>query len=82
MDYLKSKTNTNSPYYSTISNISSLMKVLDFLNISLFLRYGGKPLLIERFLCLNQVYCTDNVQRQFESKYLARELLWNGFIVS
>ncbi|ENN81557.1 peroxisome biogenesis factor 2 [Dendroctonus ponderosae] len=63
-----------------IFKIGVVIKVLDFLNTSLFLRYGVKPLLVERLLGLNQVFATETPARNFESKYLARELLWNGFI--
>lgn len=48
----------------------------------MFLRHGEKPLLVERILGLKQVYKSATPPRMFESKYLARELLWNGFIVS
>jgi peroxin-2 len=54
--------------------------LLNFINMSIFLRNGEKPLLLERFLGLQQIYSTQNAPRLFESKYLARELLWNGFI--
>lgn len=57
-----------------------LVKVLELVNLTVFLRNGSKPQLVERILCLNQSYNSENVQRHFESKYLARELLWNGFI--
>lgn len=48
----------------------------------MFLRRGEKPLLVERILRLKQVYKSATPSRMFENKYLARELLWNGFIVS
>lgn len=48
----------------------------------MFLRRGEKPLLVERILGLKQVYKSATPPRMFENKYLARELLWNGFIVS
>lgn len=67
---------------NVLFKIYMIAKLLDFINISIFLRNGVKPLLIERILGLNQVYATENAQRHFESKYLVRELLWNGFIVS
>ncbi|XP_050309514.1 peroxisome biogenesis factor 2 [Anthonomus grandis grandis] len=57
-----------------------LVKMLDFINISVFLRNGAKPLLVERVLGLNQGYASETPPRTFEYKYLARELLWNGFI--
>lgn len=50
--------------------------------MSAFLRHGEKPLLVERILGLKQVYKSATPPRMFENKYLARELLWNGFIVS
>ncbi|KAJ8935576.1 hypothetical protein NQ318_000843 [Aromia moschata] len=63
-----------------IFNIYAILQLLHFINLSIFLHNGVKPLLIERVLGLTQVYAIENAQRQFESKYLARELLWNGFI--
>ncbi|XP_066138180.1 peroxisome biogenesis factor 2-like isoform X1 [Euwallacea fornicatus] len=57
-----------------------LIKILDLINTAIFLRHGVKPLLIERVLGLNQIYSSQKSARTFESKYLARELLWNGFI--
>lgn len=48
----------------------------------MFLRHGQKPLFVERILGLKQVYKSATPPRMFENKYLARELLWNGFIVS
>nr|XP_023017995.1 peroxisome biogenesis factor 2 isoform X1 [Leptinotarsa decemlineata]XP_023017996.1 peroxisome biogenesis factor 2 isoform X2 [Leptinotarsa decemlineata]XP_023017997.1 peroxisome biogenesis factor 2 isoform X3 [Leptinotarsa decemlineata] len=82
-EYVKTKLEIWKPSHdinNIIFKIYTLLKLLDFINISIFLRSGEKPLLIERILGLTQVYATDNAQRQFESKYLARELLWNGFI--
>ncbi|CAH1117919.1 unnamed protein product [Phaedon cochleariae] len=82
-EYVKNKLEFTAPSHNinnTIFKIYTVIKLLDFINLSIFLRNGVKPLLLERILCLNQVYATDNVQRQYESKYLARELLWNGFI--
>lgn len=84
-DYLKVKLEWWNPSHginNAIYKLDLIRKILDFINISIFLRYGTKPLLIERFLGLNQVYASENVQRTYTSKYLARELLWNGFIVS
>ncbi|KAJ3654836.1 hypothetical protein Zmor_013994 [Zophobas morio] len=60
--------------------IQTVLVIMTFINMSIFLRNGVKPQLIERLLGLNQVYATENAPRHFESKYLARELLWNGFI--
>ncbi|KAL1497658.1 hypothetical protein ABEB36_008581 [Hypothenemus hampei] len=82
-DYVKTKCETSSPSHkvnSVIFKIYILIKILDFVNISLFLKTGVKPRLIERLLGLNQEYATENQARTFESKYMARELLWNGFI--
>lgn len=83
-DYIKAKLEWWNPSHNVnnaVYKIELLGKILDFLNITIFLRNGSKPLLIERFLGLEQVYTTNNVHRQYTSKYLARELLWNGFIV-
>ncbi|XP_072395668.1 peroxisome biogenesis factor 2-like [Diabrotica undecimpunctata] len=83
LDYVKTKFEIWKPSHdlnNTFYKIYLVTKLLDFINLSVFLSNGVKPLLIERILGLNQVYATDNAQRHFESKYLARELLWNGFI--
>lgn len=85
LDYIKIKLEWWNPSHeinNTILKLSTIFQLLDIINLSIFLRYSSKPLLIERILGLNQIYATENAQRQFESKYLARELLWNGFIVS
>lgn len=57
------------------------IRMLNFINLSVFLRIGQKPLLLDRLLDLNQVYATDNIPRRFGNAYLTRELVWNGFIV-
>ncbi|CAH0558051.1 unnamed protein product [Brassicogethes aeneus] len=83
MGYVKDKFEIWRPSHEInnhISRIYTILKIMDFINLSVFLKNGQKPLLIERFLGLNQVYSNENTQRQFDSKYLARELLWNGFI--
>lgn len=84
-DYMKNKLESWNPSHNinnTMYKIDLIRKIMNFINISIFLRRGTKLLLIERFLGLKQVYTSENVQRQYTSKYLARELLWNGFIVS
>ncbi|CAH1105099.1 unnamed protein product [Psylliodes chrysocephalus] len=83
LDYVKTRFEMWMPTHdmnNVLFKIYMIAKLLDFINISIFLRNGVKPLLIERILGLNQVYATENAQRHFESKYLVRELLWNGFI--
>ncbi|KAG5897514.1 hypothetical protein JTB14_030011 [Gonioctena quinquepunctata] len=83
LEYIKTKLEIWKPSHdinNTIFKIYTVLKLADFINLSIFLRSGVKPLLIERVLGLTHVYATENAQRQFESKYLARELLWNGFI--
>ncbi|XP_019871762.2 peroxisome biogenesis factor 2 [Aethina tumida] len=83
LGYIKDKCEIWKPSHEInrhISLVYTILKFLDFINLSVFLRNGVKPLLIERILGLNQVYSRDNVRRHYESKYLARELLWNGFI--
>lgn len=71
--------NNFSNIYKYILLFDGFIKICNFINLSLFLRTGKYPLLIDRILNLNQDY-THNVQRSFGSKYLTRELLWNGFI--
>ncbi|CAG9859160.1 unnamed protein product [Phyllotreta striolata] len=83
LDYVKRRFelwNPSHEFNNTIFKAYLLANLLDFINVSSFLKNGTKPLLIERVLGLDQVYAVENAQRQFESKYLARELLWNGFI--
>ncbi|XP_044750948.1 peroxisome biogenesis factor 2-like [Coccinella septempunctata] len=63
-----------------IKRVYFVIKVLDFINFTLFLCRGTKPGLIERILGLKQVYTDGSTQRTFNSKYLARELLWNSLI--
>lgn len=58
-----------------------VVRSFNFINLSVFLRTGIKPLLLDRLLDLNQVYATDNIPRRFGNSYLTRELVWNGFIV-
>jgi len=83
MDYVKIRCELWNPSHDVNQRIFTfyiIFKILDFINTSIFLRNGVKPLLIERILDLNQVYASEKLPRTFESKYLARELLWNGFI--
>lgn len=83
MDYIKARLELWNPSHGINNFISKsyvLLKILDFINTSVFLKNGVKPLLIERILGLDQVYASEELPRTFESKYLARELLWNGFI--
>lgn len=85
LDYCKNRLELWNPSHginNTIHNIHFVLILMNFLNISIFLRNGVKPLLIERFLGLNQEFAKEKSPRLFESKYLARELVWNGFIVS
>lgn len=77
MEYWKPSHKLN----NTLYKIQLLLVVMNFINISIFLRYGVKPLLIERFLALDQEYASKKAPRLYGSKYMARELLWNGFIV-
>lgn len=66
---------------NVIKRLDSLVALCSFINLSVFLQYGKMPLLIQRILGLEQVY-SHNVQRHSGSKYMTRELLWNGFIVN
>lgn len=84
LDYLKYRFEMLPSFYNTyksILKIDAFIKVLSFINLSIFLKAGEKPRLVDRVLGLNQVYARENVQRQYGSKYMTRELLWNGFIV-
>lgn len=66
----------------TLFKINVFYKISDLLNLTWFLLNGKKPRIIERVLALDQEYTYGTAQRKFHSKYLERELLWNGFIVS
>lgn len=84
-DYVRAKFewwNPSNRINNLMYRLELIIKILDFINLSIFLRNGTKPHLIERLLHLKQVYATENIRREFTSKYLARELLWNGLIVS
>lgn len=67
-------------HYEILTKISQFLLVANFINVSLFLRTGRYPQLIERILSLEQVYEGNNA-RIYNSKYMTRELLWNGLIV-
>lgn len=85
LEYLRNRLELWKPghfIHKYIFNIHFMVLILNLFNVSVFLRNGVKPLLIERLLGLKQVHTTENAPRQFQSKYLAREILWNGFIVS
>lgn len=68
--------------FGMITMLNNILIVAKFVNISLFLRNGKYPTLKERILGLEHEYVNNNVQRYYSSKYMARELLWNGLIVS
>lgn len=83
-DYIKNRLEFWKPSHrinTVIFKINMVVVLLNFINMSVFLRHGEKPLLVERFLGLKQEFASESGPRHFESKYLARELLWNGFIV-
>lgn len=61
--------------------LNGLLIIGRFVNISLFLMKGQYPNLNERLLGLKQEYVHDNAQRLYDTKYMTRELLWNGLIV-
>lgn len=68
--------------YKFVVAVNSLVIVAKFINMSLFLRTGKYPTLKERILRLEHEYVGNNMQRYYTSKYMTRELLWNGLIVS
>ncbi|KAL3281237.1 hypothetical protein HHI36_004451 [Cryptolaemus montrouzieri] len=63
-----------------IHKVFIAVKLFDFVNFTLFLCRGTKPLLVERILGLNQVYNDGSTARVYSAKYFSRELLWNSFI--
>lgn len=84
LDYVKRRLELWRPshgFNAIVSKAEVGLKIFYLVNLALFLRGGVKPLVIDRLLGLDQVNVRGNVQRQFTSKYLARELLWNGLIV-
>lgn len=84
LSYIKVKIELLSPGHQVndlLFKIDAFYKVFHLLNLTWFLRDGAQPRVVERFLGLDQVYTHEGAQRQFGSKYLGRELLWNGFIV-
>lgn len=81
-DYLKERLEMSNKYGSLITSTELIIKVINFINLSMFLQTGLKPNLIDRILNLDQTYVKENIPRQFGNKYLTRELVWNGFIVS
>ncbi|XP_076269360.1 peroxisome biogenesis factor 2-like [Rhynchophorus ferrugineus] len=83
LDYIKTRCEFSRPSHymnNKLFKIYVIFKILDFINISAFLKTGTKPRLTERILGLNQVYRDESSPRTFQSKYMTRELLWNGFI--
>lgn len=85
LTYIKNKLELVNPGHQlnhTLFKLDVFYKIFHVLNLTWFLRNGAKPQIIERLLGLNQVYAHERAQRKFDSKYLGRELLWNGFIVS
>lgn len=83
--YLKAKLelfNLGRGLNDLLFRIDVFYKIFNLLNVTWFLQNGKKPQLIERLLGLEHVYAHEGAQRRFDSKYLGRELLWNGFIVS
>lgn len=86
MEYLmeKSQTSTDNTFlYINMVLLRNIIYFCRFVNISIFLRNGLKPRLMERILCLNLSYNTSkSMQRQYTSQYTTRELLWDSFIVS
>lgn len=85
LSYFKDKLEIWKPTHAVndvIGKVYFFIRLLKFINFTLFLTRGSKPLLIERLLGLNQIYTDGSTQRTFNSKYIARELLWNCLIVS
>ncbi|KRT83449.1 zinc finger protein, partial [Oryctes borbonicus] len=66
---------------NTAMKLKNLIHFCQFLNISIFLRNGLKPRLLERILRLNLSHDELKIaQRQYNSHYMMRELLWDSFI--
>lgn len=67
----------------TLAKLNDVIQLCRFLNISIFLRNGVRPRLMERILSLDLSYdSSKNIQQQYDSQYMTRELLWDSFIVS
>lgn len=83
LGYFKDKIELWNPTHKVndiINSISFVIRILDLINFILFLCRGTQPRLIERILGLKQVYSDGSTQRTFNSKFFARELLWNSLI--
>lgn len=66
----------------TIEYGENVALVLSILNFFRFLKTGRKPTLIDFFLGLDYISLRNNQRRDIGYKYLTRELLWGGFMVS
>lgn len=85
IEYLMDKSQSSDNNILTkfkLAKLRDIVQIFKFLNISLFLRSGLKPRLKERILGLEILYSSENIQRQYSSLYMTRELLWDSFIVS
>lgn len=60
----------------------NLALVLTVLNFFRFLKTGRRPTLIDFLLGLDYISLRNNQRRDIGYKYLTRELLWGGFMVS
>lgn len=56
--------------------------ILSVLNFFRFLKTGRRPTLIDFLLGLDYISLRNNQRRDIGYKYLTRELLWGGFMVS
>ncbi|XP_022903281.1 peroxisome biogenesis factor 2 [Onthophagus taurus] len=63
-----------------LNKFIALIQIFRFLNVSIFLRSGIRPLLIDRLLFLDQSYLKDHNQRIYDTQFMTRELLWDSFI--
>lgn len=84
-DYIKTRFESFMPNYeitNLLFKIHTAVLLGNLISLSIFLRTGEKPKLIEKVLGLKQTYESSFTQRHYDNKYMARELLWNGLIVS
>lgn len=64
-------------YFEWIANI---IRILEFVNLILFLHRGTQPNLIERLLGISSQSAITNRPRNIGYSYMTRELLWHGLI--
>lgn len=60
--------------------ITTIIRLLEFINLISFLHRGTQPLLIERLLNISSISTNPHKPRSIGYSYLTRELLWHGLM--